>query len=330
MLFLAGGTGFIGKSLLRFASDCASSDLELFRQPITVLSRNPDKFICANSSWLPSNVEFIKGDICDFHTLPAHNKFTHIIHAAADSCAYPPLSPLDIYRQIILGTENLLRFAVLTGVERFLYLSSGAVYGPSSTSTQLQEQKTYELPDSPNYAYAHAKRSAEYLCNLYHVEHRLQTVVARCFAFIGRDLPLHSHFAVSNFMADALSGRDIVVQGDGTSIRTYLDQADLAKWLSTLLLYGSSGSVYNVGSDQPVSIRDLACLVRDIINPSLNVVINGNNQTVPITSASSVYVPNISRAANELGLRPTISLQESISYIHSLSVPQMLEDPSTS
>jgi dTDP-glucose 4,6-dehydratase len=167
------------------------------------------------------------------------------------------------------------------------------------------------MPDPLGYlnVYSIAKRSAEHLCALYAKEYGLEIVVARCFAFVGEDLPLDVHFAIGNFIRDALWAEEIVVNGDGTPIRSYLDQRDLARWLLTMLHEGRAGEAYNVGSDQLISIRDLAHLVRDLVSPGKTVRILGQ----PVDNAErNRYVPDISKIGRELGLRPSFSLEQSI------------------
>jgi len=124
------------------------------------------------------------------------------------------------------------------------------------------------------------------------------------------DLPLDAHFAIGNFVRDALWGEEIVVKGDGSPLRTYLDQNDLADWLMTLLEKGRPGEAYNVGSDEVISIADLAYLVRDLIAPEKPVRILGKPDPA---QARNRYVPDIRKARGELGLGVTISLAESIS-----------------
>lgn len=134
-------------------------------------------------------------------------------------------------------------------------------------------------------------------------------MIARCFAFVGPDLPLNAHFAIGNFIQDALKADCITVVGDGSPLRTYLEQADLSHWLWTLMMEGFDGEAYNVGSDQVISIAELAFLVRDLLAPGKEVNILGSAQQA---GARSRYVPSVKKIAALHSLFPRISLARAI------------------
>ena len=195
---------------------------------------------------------------------------------------------------------------------RFLLTSSGGVYGPQSVGLPEIPETYCGMPDPllASSTYGIAKRHAEHLCSLYSQAYGLESVIARCFAFVGEDLPMNAHFAVGNFIRDALYRPQIDVQGNGSPIRSYMHQADLANWLLTLLRAGRSGHAYNVGSDQAISIADLARCVRDVVSPEKAVHIHGEG--LIDNAQRSRYIPSIAKAQTELGLELTVDLREAI------------------
>jgi UDP-glucuronate decarboxylase len=313
-IFVTGGTGFFGKALLRYWA--GGTEPLLAGASFTLLSRDPDRFAKQHAALLDGlDVSLHRGDILHPETLPKRGPFTHVLHAAADSTSGPGLRPIERFDQIVNGTRNVLDMARDIGVERLLLTSSGGVYGSPPPHLSGIPEDWHGMPDptEPQNAYSVAKRMAEHLCALYHDAYGLQTVIARCFAFVGEDLPLDAHFAIGNFIRDALQGKEIVVQGDGSPIRSYLDQRDLAQWLTTMLLRGEPQRAYNVGSDTPISIADLANTVARLASPECRVRILG--QTIAGASAKrNYYVPDIFRARTELGLDITISLESAIKH----------------
>jgi dTDP-glucose 4,6-dehydratase len=130
-------------------------------------------------------------------------------------------------------------------------------------------------------------------------------------------LPLEKNFAVGNFVRDARMGGPIEVEGDGTPLRSYLYAADLAIWLWTLLIEGIPGRTYNIGSDQAVSILDLARTVESVCGVKSGI-------RVALKPAMGVkpkrYVPSIARAREELRLEPWIGLEEGIRRMFQFSM----------
>jgi UDP-glucuronate decarboxylase len=301
-----GATGFFGRSLLRYLGELGNAGSEwhlLSRDPEGFAQRWPDLAAVPNTYWL-------QGDIM---TLSAGSgpPLTHVVHAAADSTSAAHLTSVQRFDQILAGTRRVLDAVVARGARRFLLTSSGGVYGRQPAGLETLPEDYLGMPDpmNPGNVYSVAKRAAEHLCALYAEEYGIEIVVARCFAFVGQDLPLDVHFAIGNFIRDALWGDEIVVNGDGTPIRSYLDQRDLARWLLALQHEGKTGEAYNVGSDQAISIADLAHLVRDLVSPGKPVRVLGKAVD---NAERNRYVPNISKIGRDLRLRPSFSLEQSI------------------
>jgi dTDP-glucose 4,6-dehydratase len=162
---------------------------------------------------------------------------------------------------------------------------------------------------NPSSAYGEGKRAAEMLCALYAQQHGIEVKIARCFAFVGPYLPLDTHFAIGNFIRDSMAGESIEIKGDGTPFRSYLYASDLAVWLWTILLNGKSCYPYNVGSDEDLSIAALARTVAGLTEPRVSVTVA--READPKNPVER-YVPNVSRAFEDLRLQPSVSLTEGI------------------
>jgi len=144
-------------------------------------------------------------------------------------------------------------------------------------------------------AYSVAKRVAEHLTVLYHEAYGLETIVARCFAFVGQDLPLNVHFAIGNFIHDALYADIIQGQwGWSSGSKLHGPGGSGVHWLWIMLSKGSPNRAYNVGSDEPVALGDLAHRVRDLLSPEKPVLIEGRVDRP--SGNRNVYVPSIQRA----------------------------------
>lgn len=307
-LFITGGTGFFGcwllETLLR-----ANDRLDLGVQAVT-LTRDGGAF-ASKAPHLARHaaVTLHPGDLRSF-VFPG-GAFSHVVHAGMEaSTGLDARDPATAFDVIVHGTARALAFAHQAGATRFLFTSSGAIYGrqPPELSHVPEDYRGAPDPSDPRAVYAEGKRAAEMLCAV-HAGGSLQPVIARCFAFVGPYLPLDAHFAVGNFIRDALAGGPIRVQGDGTPYRSYLYGSDLAVWLWTILLQGQPLRPYNVGSGDAVTIAGLAEAVRSAVAPAAKVEVAARPEP---GAQPSRYVPSVRRAEQELGLRPTVSLEDAI------------------
>lgn len=323
-LFVTGGTGFIGSWILEtLALADARFSLGLH---VCVLSRDS----AAARARLPTvsahpSFRFVDGDVRDF-TFPDGN-YSHILHLAAiaASATYHGADPLEQFDIAYLGTRRVLSFAARCGARRFLMTSSGSIYGAPERG-MARTPEYYRGAPSPEDVLAapeHGKRAAEFLLAYHHQKHGLETVVARCFSFIGPGLPLDLHYAAGNFIRDALWGNEIVVRGDGGPIRSYLEIADLLAWLLVMLTRAPGGAVYNVGSDVAVSIGELAMRVRTLLAPGKPLRVLGAHRG---SSNRGIYVPDITRAREALGLDVWTPLDNAIRFTAQHALAQRQAD----
>lgn len=308
-ILITGGTGFFGIWLLE-SLFFVKTQLNLHTE-VVVLSRDPEAFL-KKFPYLRNmpGLTWIQGEVQDF-VFP-DGAFTHVIHAATQaSAALNQNQPLLMLDTIIQGTRRVLDFAVHAGVQKFLLTSSGAVYGTQPPDLSHVEESHLGMADplQPTAAYGGGKWIAEHLANTYAQHYGFDTKIARCFAFVGPYLPLDTHFAIGNFMQNALTQEPIHLHGDGTPYRSYLYAADLMIWLWRILCDGENGRAYNVGSEQAINLADLATLMSQQVSPQLPVVI----AKIPDPDRLPArYIPSTQRAQSELALQQWIGLEEGI------------------
>ncbi len=299
-LFITGGTGFYGKWLLE--SIAAANDLLGAQVRATILSRDPARF-SKETPHLAARREFswLAGDTAEF-AFPA-GPFDYVLHFATASAAEvkDAAGGTAAIMHTLRGTERVLQFARSKGVKRLLFASSGAIYGrqPAELSHIPEAYCGGPDPTDPGAAYGEMKRIEETLC----VSSGLDCVITRGFAFLGPYLPLTDKFAAGSFIRQALAGGPIRIHGDGSPVRSYLYAADLAIWLLTLLLKGQPNHPYNVGSDQAISLAELAQQIAATTNSPMTEI-----TLAPTQAPAERYVPEIQRARSESDLDVCIPL----------------------
>ena len=263
-----------------------------------------------------SSLDYIEGDVRDFVFPPGN--FSHVIHAATDT--HHSIHSLALLDTLIQGTQHTLEFARHCQAEKFLLISSGAVYGKQPAHiAKLSETDLCEInPLDPSAGYAIGKLTSEQLASQYGKQYNMDIKMARCFAFVGPYLPLDKHFAIGNFIRDGLNGGPICVKSDGTNERSYLYASELMIWLWTILFSGKKMQVYNVGSDQVYSIAEVADKVAEHFHSNMEVIIQMSpSYAKPVER----YLPDIRRIKEEFGLTPKVDLDTAIEltkswYLH--------------
>jgi nucleoside-diphosphate-sugar epimerase len=308
-LFVTGGTGFIGGWLLEVVLH-ANQNLGACME-IIALTRNPDRAMARQPHVFGSpDVTLVGGDITSFDSNLGNIDLC--IHAAADAAdSSGTVDELHVLDVAIEGTRRVLDLVSQGTVSRVLFFSSGAVYGKQPpTLAHIPETFAWVsgTMDAES-AYTRGKRAAEQLAYEHAGMSGIAVTTARIFALLGPNLPFDGPFAAGNFIRDALDGRAIEIRGDGRPIRSYLYAADACVWLLHILMSGKSQQAYNVGSEQELSIAELAQRV---------VRANGTNLPIRVRDVPDPrvppprYVPATVKARSELGLAEYTSLDSAL------------------
>lgn len=306
-IVVTGATGWFGTWLLDALvalNRAKSLDLRVVavsRRPDAFAERQPELHAAEEIEWVAADVRDAGLDIA--------GPITHAIHAATEASAKLNAEEPDrMFDTIVSGTRNLLQAVAPHRGVKALLVGSGAVYGVQPPGTPRLAEDHRGAPDvlDAGNAYAEGKRAAEQLAAIWHATRGLHVTIARCFAFVGPHMPFDAHFAIGNFIRDALEGDEIHIKGDGKPLRSYLYMSDLVVWLLTILVEGRAMRPYNVGSEDAVSIAALAARCAAAGGRDIRVRIDGG------PAGGRHYVPDTTRARNELGLVTHVPLDEAI------------------
>lgn len=302
-VLITGGTGFVGRNLLdRMLGFPQEWD-------VTIASRS-------TPAWL-SELNHVVWDVASDQSPKV--EVDVVIHAATPaSAAMNVSSPASMFDQIVSGAKGVINFCRKQSKPPvLLFTSSGAVYGemPGDLHRWDEASSLAVDPLDVRSAYAEGKRAAELLISIAGREGLCRPIIARLFAFSGPHLPLDRHFAIGNFVRQAAAGETIVVTGDGSAIRSYLDGRDMAAWLTSCI--GRSEQVrsqpLHIGSENPITVASLAALVaqraESVLGRSVAVRVEGAKRS---TDGVSRYLPGTARTRELLGVEERIELCDSV------------------
>lgn len=311
-ILITGGTGFMGTWLTEMVTFL--NDNYHFNTRLILLSQNANSFgVKVPHLAMRKEVELIERDVRNVMEIP--NEVTMIIHAAGnpDNRAHAS-DPLKVMTVIANGTDAILASASqLPNIKKFLHVSSGLVYGPQPLELDNLSESFISGPDcnSISSVYSEAKRFSETLCSAYRSLYKMPIVITRPFAFIGPYQLLDKPWAINNFIRDSLMGGPIRILGDGETVRSYMYPSDMAFWLLRMLVDGVPGLVYNIGSPNGVTLKQLAEKIASNFSNKPKIII------CALSNASlhrSKFVPDVSLAQKTLGLELKVGLDEAIRH----------------
>jgi dTDP-glucose 4,6-dehydratase len=297
-LLIIGGTGFFGHSILKFFSNSSSLKKE-FRK-IIIISRNKlQKYDYFKQLKKNYKVTKINSDIRNLKKIPNAD---YVIYAAI----------LNNFKQDYLAVKNYINLALKYHKNsRILFTSSGAVYGKQNIKGKkikedfLLYNKINKYKSGYKSSYSLYKLKSEKLFQNLSLQ-GLRVSVVRCFAFVGEFLPLNSHFVIGNIIQSILQKKEIKINAQYKIYRSYMYADDLVRWLIKIVKNSDkSFNVYNLGSDDKVSIQKLAYHLSKKYNLKTK---------IPKIKLKKVdyYIPNINKAKNKLDLKIKYSSFNSI------------------
>jgi dTDP-glucose 4,6-dehydratase len=291
-LLIIGGTGFFGKSILDTFKRGLLNEFNITK--ILVLARSIEKFKLEFPELITDDVELINGDIASMTSLPEADL---VIHAATSTNMNDYIG-LHINAGKNNNENSIINFCKTVPKynlkSKILYCSSGAVYGKQPLNIEKISEDFAFRQDLSDLSvekknYCLQKRLAEKeILNL--GKSGLNVSIARCFAFYGKYLPKDQHFAYGNFIGQAERGEKIFVKASEIVYRSYLSADDLVLSLMKILEIASPDCpIFNVGSDRPVSIHDLAKFIAKKFN------VDFQHNISDFENVIDRYVPNIDK-----------------------------------
>jgi nucleoside-diphosphate-sugar epimerase len=306
---LTGGSGFVGKWII--GSWLAGCNRLGGRGHLLITSRNPTSVLQDFPELQHSSrVHIVASDIRELEIDKTFSPRIFIHAATAASEKLNLEDPFEMIDVIIRGTEHAVKLAKRTGAQKFVNLSSGAVYGYAPIGSEAFKEDEPSGPDltNPRNAYHEAKRLAELMVNISASNRDLSAVSLRLFAFVAPFLPVRSHFAATSFLYQAMHNRDIVITSGGGSVRSYLYGTDMASYIIRAATRDLRCAHYNVGGSFPVTIVNLARTIQRVVNSKSDIRILGKD--TPLNSSS--YIPDMTRTADEFGLQTNTTLELAI------------------
>lgn len=265
-ILITGATGTIGSyivdTLLRYNQN-ANANIKIY-----AAGRNVTRLNNMFSEFGGNCFKALFYDV--FKTIQFDIDTDFIIHAAGN--AYPAAfnnDPVGTIIGNIDGTFNLLNYANIHHVSKFVYVSSGEIYGISNNpSIEFEESYNGYLDiNSPRSSYPLSKRTTENLCFSYNKQYKLETLVVRPSHTYGPVFSDSDNRVIVQFFKNAIKNENIVLKSSGLQKRNYTYIADTVSAILTVLFSGNAGEAYNIANPNSITtIADLAKIVAHISN----------------------------------------------------------------
>lgn len=305
-ILITGATGLIGSAVVDLLMSVANYGLKVF-----AAGRNSGRAEKLFAKYIGNpHFHFLQFDVTQNFSF--NEDFDFIIDSAGASSPFLyAQKPVEVMESNILGVKNLLDYGKNHGLKKFVYVSSGEIYGEDDVRVFTEDYSGYVNPLNPRSCYPVAKRAAETFCVSYAKEYGVEVSIARPCHVYGPNFSESDNRVYAQFIRDVLDGEDIVLKSKGEQFRSWIYVDDCAVALLYILLKGKNCEAYNIAnSESNFTIRELAEIVARQAERKVVFDIpfdeNGGN-TTPITKA--VFS---TAKLNSLGWKAKVGIEEGI------------------
>lgn len=259
-ILVTGATGLIGGCLVEALMMNPKRDYQVYAS-----GRNIERALLRfNDFYNDTSFHFIQYNVLE--PLTCDINFDYIIHAASNASPnFFVQKPVEIIKSNIDGVENLMEYGLRHGMKRFLYVSSGEVYGEGDGRVFTEDYSGYVDCAKPRSCYPSSKRAAETLCVSYAAEYNADIVIARPCHVYGPHFTEQDNRVYAQFIRNVLKAENIVMKSSGEQFRSWCYVVDCVSALLHILLNGECGEVYNIAdAESNISIRELAETIASI------------------------------------------------------------------
>ena len=316
-ILVTGADGFLPSYLVdTFA---VLNRTSLSHNPVSVFLLNrraPENSIRLKHHIGNPHIKFLQGDVAAANALPSGINF--IIHGASRSSPKDYLAnPLDTIDANTVGTRVLLEYALKNPLEGFLFLSTVEVYGePDEKHIPIAETYRGNVDVLGERAvYQESKRFGETLCRVFFASFGVPAKIARIFHTYGPRLNLSDGRVIPEFMRRCLASEDLEIIRGGSSIRTFAYVSDTIAGIWKILLQGKSGEAYNVGSDEEITVENLAKLYMKMFNNTIRIKMPQDFPPAHLAASPSKSAPDLRKIRSELGYEPRVSIADGLARL---------------
>ncbi len=256
-ILITGATGLIGSCLVDVLMSRKNKDYNVY-----AAGRNEERAMRKFNKYADDIAfHFLKYDVTQQPT--GNTDFHYIIHAASNASPnFFAKAPVEVVKANIYGVSNLMDYGLSHGLRRFLFVSSGEVYGEGDGRVFTEEYSGYVNPTSPRSCYPSSKRAAETLCASYTAEYGVETVIARPCHTYGPGFTEDDNRVYAQFIRNVLAGEDIVMKSTGEQFRSWCYVVDCVAALLYIILKGENGEAYNIADESSnITIKQLAEMI---------------------------------------------------------------------